>query len=91
MSPAYLISSTTLSAAELLAPPDPLTEPPKSFTTTLAPREPKNNAYYRPKPAPAPVTTTTLLSKFNFSDILILFIFLYLNKSKLNYKYYLYI
>jgi hypothetical protein len=38
--------------------PSPLKEPPKSFTTTLAPRDPKKTAYALPNPPPAPVTTT---------------------------------
>ena len=38
--------------------PSPLNEPPRSFTTTLAPLEPKNVAYAFPRPPPAPVTTT---------------------------------
>lgn len=39
--------------------PWPLVLPPRSFTTTLAPREARNSAYARPRPAPAPVTTAT--------------------------------
>lgn len=42
----------------LVPPPSPLNEPPKSLTTTLAPREAKKRAYARPSPPPAPVTTT---------------------------------
>lgn len=42
----------------LLPPPSPLKEPPKSLTTTLAPREAKKSAYALPSPPPAPVTTT---------------------------------
>jgi hypothetical protein len=38
--------------------PSPLKLPPKSFTTTFAPRLPKKTAYSRPSPPPAPVTTT---------------------------------
>lgn len=43
--------------------PSPLNDPPKSLTTTLAPRDAKNSAYALPRPPPAPVTTTTLPSK----------------------------
>lgn len=39
--------------------PSPLNEPPRSFTTTLAPLDPKKVAYALPNPPPAPVTTTT--------------------------------
>ena len=39
--------------------PSPLNEPPRSFTTTLAPLDPKKAAYALPNPPPAPVTTTT--------------------------------
>lgn len=42
----------------LVPPPSPLNEPPKSLTTTLAPREAKKSAYALPSPPPAPVTTT---------------------------------
>ena len=38
--------------------PSPLNEPPRSFTTTFAPLEPKNIAYAFPNPPPAPVITT---------------------------------
>jgi hypothetical protein len=38
--------------------PSPLKLPPRSLTTTLAPRLPKKMAYSRPRPPPAPVTTT---------------------------------
>lgn len=38
--------------------PSPLNEPPRSLTTTLAPRPPKKVAYAFPSPPPAPVTTT---------------------------------
>ena len=43
--------------------PSPLKEPPKSFTTTLAPLDAKKRAYDFPRPPPAPVTTTVWLSK----------------------------
>ena len=39
-------------------PPSPLKLPPRSFTTTFAPRLAKKRAYSRPRPPPAPVTTT---------------------------------
>ena len=48
----------------------PLNEPPRSFTTTLAPRAPKNAAYAFPNPPLAPVTMTVCPSNLN-SDILI--------------------
>jgi len=38
--------------------PSPLNEPPRSFTTTFAPLEPKKSEYALPSPPPAPVTTT---------------------------------
>src|SRR6185312_4586344 len=47
-------------AAEL--PPVPSTAPPRSFTTTFAPRLANSRAWQRPNPPPAPVTMTTLLS-----------------------------
>jgi hypothetical protein len=49
--------------------PSPLNEPPKSLTTTLAPREAKKRAYVRPRPEPDPVTTTTWPSKRSCSAI----------------------
>ena len=57
-----LISSTTRSAARL-DDPSPVAEPPKSLTTTLAPRAASSSAYVRPRPLPAPVTTATRPSK----------------------------
>ena len=48
----------------------PLNDPPRSLTTTLAPRAPKNKAYAFPKPPLAPVTTTVCPSN-RISDILI--------------------
>lgn len=49
--------------------PSPLNEPPKSLTTTLAPRDPKNVAYAFPRPPPAPVTTTTWPSNLSWPAI----------------------
>lgn len=43
----------------VLALPSPWPEPPRSLTTTLAPREARNIAYAFPRPPPAPVTTAT--------------------------------
>ena len=43
--------------------PSPLNEPPRSLTTTLAPRDAKKVAYAFPRPPPAPVTTTVWPSK----------------------------
>src|SRR5262249_12296968 len=56
--PALRISSTTFSAgvSEL---PVPSRAPPKSFTTTLAPRLASPSACARPRPLPAPVTMAT--------------------------------
>jgi hypothetical protein len=45
--------------------PSPWNEPPRSLTTTLAPRDPKKVAYALPRPPPAPVTTTTCPSYLN--------------------------
>src|SRR4051794_19221441 len=39
--------------------PVPSREPPRSFTTTLAPSRASVSAYSRPRPPPAPVTTMT--------------------------------
>lgn len=50
--------------------PSPLKDPPRSFTTTLAPREPKKVAYAFPRPPPAPVTTTTWPSYLNWPAML---------------------
>src|SRR3954453_20444397 len=60
--PAALISSTTFCAAAS-EPPSPLTDPPRSLTTTLAPRRARSSAYVRPRPPPAPVTIATRPSK----------------------------
>src|SRR5829696_176327 len=59
--PAALISSTTIWAA-VVALPVPSTEPPRSFTTTRAPRRASSSACERPRPPPAPVTIATLPS-----------------------------
>jgi hypothetical protein len=50
-------------ARTLVEVPSPLNEPPRSLTTTLAPRAAKNSAYALPSPPPAPVTTTVWPSK----------------------------
>ena len=47
--PAFLIWSTTKSAA-LPDCPSPLLDPPRSLTTTLAPRDAKSIAYDFPRP-----------------------------------------
>ena len=67
--PAALISATTASAASDW--PSPWTEPPKSFTTTLAPRSANASAWLLPKPLPAPVTMATLPSKSLMSSTLL--------------------
>src|ERR1700738_1892277 len=56
--PALRISSTTVSAG-VSAPPVPSRAPPKSLTTTLAPRLANPSACARPRPLPAPVTMAT--------------------------------
>src|SRR5882757_4733927 len=56
--PALRISSTTTSAA-VSDPPVPSRPPPKSLTTTLAPRLASPSACARPNPLPAPVTMAT--------------------------------
>lgn len=43
----------------------PLNDPPRSLTTTLAPRAPKNTAYAFPNPPLAPVTTTVCPSNLS--------------------------
>src|SRR5438874_3233959 len=55
---ALRISSTTASAGES-EPPLPSRVPPKSLTTTFAPRLANPNACARPRPLPAPVTMAT--------------------------------
>src|SRR5260370_30026142 len=56
--PALRISSTTVSAG-VSDPPVPSRAPPKSLTTTLAPRLASPSACSRPRPLPAPVTIAT--------------------------------
>src|SRR3954453_20000526 len=56
--PAFLISSTTVSAGDS-EPPVPSRAPPKSLTTTFAPRLASPSACARPRPLPAPVTMAT--------------------------------
>src|ERR1700684_4152909 len=51
---------TTTSASRPL--PSPLTDDPRSFTTTVAPWEASSRACARPIPWPAPVTRATLPS-----------------------------
>ena len=58
--PAWVISSTTTSAMSLDPTPSPL--PPRSLTTTFAPRRANSNECAFPRPPPAPVTMTTLSS-----------------------------
>src|SRR5436309_412129 len=55
------MTSTTTSAAVLSA-PSPLTDPPRSLTTTLAPWSASMIASPRPTPLPEPVTIATLPS-----------------------------
>src|SRR3990172_8177848 len=52
------MSATTWSAMALPA-PVPSRAPPRSFTTTFAPREVRSRAWARPRPPPAPVTMAT--------------------------------
>src|ERR1700737_1143314 len=56
--PALRISSTTVSAG-VSDPPGPSRAPPKSLTTTFAPRLANPSACARPRPLPAPVTMAT--------------------------------
>jgi len=56
--PALRISSTTASAG-VSEPPVPSRAPPKSLTTTFAPRLANPSACARPRPLPAPVTMAT--------------------------------
>ena len=56
--PRAFISATTASAAS--PSPVPSTPPPRSLTTTLAPRLANSMAWQRPMPPPAPVTAATL-------------------------------
>jgi hypothetical protein len=50
-------------SAGAASPPVPSTPPPRSLTTTCAPRDASSNAYSRPSPWPAPVTIATRPSK----------------------------
>src|SRR5215213_3759948 len=59
--PAALISSTTVWAGPVEL-PEPSTAPPRSFTTTRAPRDASDRACSRPRPPPAPVMIATLPS-----------------------------
>src|SRR5215469_4439923 len=54
--------SATTSFAAWLEPPLPSTAPPRSFTTTRAPRRASSSAWALPSPPPAPVTIATLPS-----------------------------
>src|SRR6476659_8373500 len=56
--PLFRISSTTVSAG-VSDPPVPSRAPPKSLTTTLAPRLASPSACALPRPLPAPVTMAT--------------------------------
>src|SRR5581483_11924925 len=60
--PRASISSTTFWAGPADA-PVPSTAPPRSLTTTWAPRDASRRACSRPSPPPAPVMTATLPSK----------------------------
>ena len=60
--PAATISAATSDAGPASA-PTPSIEPPRSLTTTLAPRSASRSACARPMPRPAPVTTATRPSK----------------------------
>ena len=66
------ISATTASAASPA--PVPSTPPPRSFTTTFAPRLANSIAWQRPMPPPAPVTIATLplnsLSAFTVDSLM---------------------
>src|SRR5438309_4383805 len=64
--PAATISEATADAGSASV-PSPSIEPPRSLTTTLAPRSPSSSAYARPMPRPAPVTTATRPSKLRDS------------------------
>src|SRR6185436_9902082 len=66
--PRSLISATTRSAADADL-PSPVKLPPRSLTTTFAPREASSSACVRPRPPPAPVTIAHLPS--NRSSLLI--------------------
>src|SRR3954471_15707120 len=62
--PVARISSATFCAGPLLA-PSPLTEVPRSLTSTFAPAAAMASAKSRPMPPPAPVTRTTLPSSMD--------------------------
>jgi len=51
--PALRISSATVSAGPLFA-PSPVTEPPRSLTTTRAPLDARSRACWRPRPRRLP-------------------------------------
>src|SRR5215208_2113199 len=55
--------SLTVCSAGPADEPVPSVAPPRSLTTTLAPREASSSACSRPRPPPAPVTMATLPSK----------------------------
>ena len=74
--PSDLIISTTSFAASLA--PLPSTLPPRSFTTTFAPRLANSSACSLPIPPPAPVTIATLSS--NLIDMF------FLQNNKVNLK-----
>ena len=56
-------SRPTTSDAGSASAPSPSIDPPRSLTTTLAPRSASRSACARPMPRPAPVTTATRPSK----------------------------
>src|SRR5215213_9253864 len=56
-------TSLTVRSAGPAEAPVPSLAPPRSLTTTLAPREASSRACSRPRPPPAPVTIATLSSK----------------------------
>src|SRR5829696_3736587 len=61
--PPWLSISLATRSAGPASPPSPLTLPPRSLTTSCAPREASRRACSRPSPPPAPVMTATLPSK----------------------------
>jgi hypothetical protein len=58
-SPPFLVISSTTSCAGPADAPTPERSPPRSLTTTLAPRAASSSACCRPSPCPAPVTIAT--------------------------------